>query len=601
MTDALNSRVARFETNEKNVDSWVKGDDSTAIDFGGPATVRTPAKLIRDLAAYIMGIATQTVSDYPGLRAYTGTANTIKVTGYLATKKPAGIAGSFTRDSSDTTSADNGGTIIVSTDGTRWKRTYSGDVNVQWFGADATGTVDSTPAFQAALVWQAVTFAPIFMPSGTYILNGQLTYTVPLKLKGEGLDKTTLKCQFAGGATLVASGTNAHMPGTLVERFLASGLGPTGNGEVFYQSQTFESNRNGVFRDLQLANFDRAGLVITDSYDCFFTNLRLWAMGDGRTHGHGILLDRATWPVNNSYASTGNHYEDISCMNSYRGIGVTSGNQICYSDFKHITGEICDASIQTHLGTPPTNGWIGQNAFMRVYSESNISAGIITSKGTEIECRAATYVGGGANLSNYASNFVRFNGGVMYVGAGGTDSPTIQFQDGNMNNLCSILYRPTLFQLQFRSQNNNQMFLLNDGPAAGAASYAQFSCPENVGTAKVFFGLSTGSFIDYGISQPNSFSFVGGASSGKTWFRTGISLQANRFIGSATLVAGVASINTTGITANSKVFITISTPGGTPGFLYAAPADFVVGTSFKIRSTSVADTSVVSWVILDAQ
>ncbi|RAR53899.1 hypothetical protein C7401_12673 [Paraburkholderia unamae] len=48
MTDALNSRVARFEQNEANVDTWAKGDATTSVDFGG-GPVRSPAKLIADL------------------------------------------------------------------------------------------------------------------------------------------------------------------------------------------------------------------------------------------------------------------------------------------------------------------------------------------------------------------------------------------------------------------------------------------------------------------------------------------------------------------------------------------------------------------------
>ena len=46
-----------------------------------------------------------------------------------------GGEGLFYKDTSDTTSADNGGTIIVDSDGNRWKRVYSGSINVRWFGA----------------------------------------------------------------------------------------------------------------------------------------------------------------------------------------------------------------------------------------------------------------------------------------------------------------------------------------------------------------------------------------------------------------------------------------------------------------------------------
>lgn len=90
------------------------------------------------------------VADYTALRAYVGPAASGYVTGYLVAAAPSGIAGLFTRDDADTTSADNGGTIIVATNGKRWKRAFSGEVNVQWFGAKCDGTANDWAAIQAA-------------------------------------------------------------------------------------------------------------------------------------------------------------------------------------------------------------------------------------------------------------------------------------------------------------------------------------------------------------------------------------------------------------------------------------------------------------------
>jgi hypothetical protein len=73
------------------------------------------------------------------------------VTGYLASANPSGIAGIFTRDDADTTSADNGGTIIVASNGKRWKRVYTGAVDVEWFGALGDGTTDDSGAIADAI------------------------------------------------------------------------------------------------------------------------------------------------------------------------------------------------------------------------------------------------------------------------------------------------------------------------------------------------------------------------------------------------------------------------------------------------------------------
>lgn len=58
--------------------------------------------------------------------------------------------GEFYFDASDTTSTDNIGTIIVTTGGARWKREYSGPVDVTWFGAIGDGVTSDSTAFQNA-------------------------------------------------------------------------------------------------------------------------------------------------------------------------------------------------------------------------------------------------------------------------------------------------------------------------------------------------------------------------------------------------------------------------------------------------------------------
>lgn len=91
------------------------------------------------------------VADYTALRTYNGTEKSIQVTGYLVGVAPSGFAGTFTRDDGDTTSAENGGTIIVASNGTRWKRVYSGGVDVRWFGAVGDGTLHQLSEYFSSL------------------------------------------------------------------------------------------------------------------------------------------------------------------------------------------------------------------------------------------------------------------------------------------------------------------------------------------------------------------------------------------------------------------------------------------------------------------
>ncbi|MGW2795186.1 hypothetical protein ACWC9H_35415 [Streptomyces sp. NPDC001251] len=71
----------------------------------------------------------------------------------------------------------------------------------------------------------------------------------------------------------------------------------------------------------------------------------------------------------------------------------------------------------------------------------------------------------------------------------------------------------------------------------------------------------------------------------------------NAMMGSATLVAGTVVVNTTKVTANSRIILTAQTSGAAPGALRVSAR--TAGTSFTITSTSGTDTSLVAWVILE--
>lgn len=67
--------------------------------------------------------------------------------------------------------------------------------------------------------------------------------------------------------------------------------------------------------------------------------------------------------------------------------------------------------------------------------------------------------------------------------------------------------------------------------------------------------------------------------------------------GAATLVAGTVTVNTTAVTANSRIFMNGQNSSGTHGELTISAR--VAGTSFTITSTSATDTRLVAWFILE--
>lgn len=71
----------------------------------------------------------------------------------------------------------------------------------------------------------------------------------------------------------------------------------------------------------------------------------------------------------------------------------------------------------------------------------------------------------------------------------------------------------------------------------------------------------------------------------------------NASMGTAILAGGTATVNTTLVTANSRIFLTAQSTGGTPGALRVSAR--TPGTSFVITSTSATDTSTVAWHIVE--
>jgi hypothetical protein len=80
---------------------------------------------------------------------------------------------------------------------------------------------------------------------------------------------------------------------------------------------------------------------------------------------------------------------------------------------------------------------------------------------------------------------------------------------------------------------------------------------------------------------------------------TGVSIKGggNCKIGSATLAAGTVTVANTAVTANSKIFLTPTAAGGTPGI--PAVTTITPATSFVITSSNPLDTSTIEYLIVE--
>lgn len=141
-----------------------------------------------------------TIESIAALRLLTGTTSATQL--ILLWNHVAGDGGGvFRYDSTDTTTADNGGTVIVDAAGKRWKRQYAdGYIQADWFGI-LDNNADRTSALNAAI--SASASATLILPAGTIRLDGQIVINVSnITIQGAGRLTTTLDLNYTSGPAI---------------------------------------------------------------------------------------------------------------------------------------------------------------------------------------------------------------------------------------------------------------------------------------------------------------------------------------------------------------------------------------------------------------
>lgn len=120
------------------------------------------------------------VLNYQDFRALTTLPKGVDVIG-------PGISGRFLLDKEDTTSEDNGGTLIVTSTGARYKRQNTTVVNPQMFGVVSDRTVNSTEALKRAFIFANYANLPVSFEGISEILldrHSNITVRVPVNFCG---------------------------------------------------------------------------------------------------------------------------------------------------------------------------------------------------------------------------------------------------------------------------------------------------------------------------------------------------------------------------------------------------------------------------------
>lgn len=81
------------------------------------------------------------------------------------------------------------------------------------------------------------------------------------------------------------------------------------------------------------------------------------------------------------------------------------------------------------------------------------------------------------------------------------------------------------------------------------------------------------------------------------WDAISLKDGSNKRMGQATLVAGEAVVSNTSVTADTRIFLSHASSGGTLGHLHISARS--AGVSFTITSSSGTDTSTVNWLLIE--
>jgi hypothetical protein len=132
------------------------------------------------------------VPNIAALRAVTSTTvsnSQVYVLGYYQASDNG--EGAFVYIASDTTSADNGGTIIIDASNRRWYRETEGlPLNVLWFGARGDGSTDDSATFQATVTAAVAAHVGVRIPgvADSYRIGTTITVAGALDISGDGVN-----------------------------------------------------------------------------------------------------------------------------------------------------------------------------------------------------------------------------------------------------------------------------------------------------------------------------------------------------------------------------------------------------------------------------
>jgi len=295
-----------------------------------------------------------------------------------------GQEGFWYYDATDVTSTDNTGTILVCSNGKRFKRVYSGSVDPKWFGCKGDGVTDDSPAFQAAVNL-----------NNTNAFNGGVDILIP---KGTYLLKDIV---IGRGVKIYAEQTARNNSGSYVPVRIAPASGAT---NIFYFS---DSSMNSEIRNLFIGAYGNTTLNSAIRFTGYANRLEGNMIDACPKYGVYVQAAGGSYIVDNTIAGWAGVPPTFSGLNDFRGALhiITMGDS-------WITGNEISASEPYLTGQVPTPIQMLRDSVNRricAVAATELSTSVISDNIFENGDRGVVILGG--LYSYFSGNRYEMNGG----------------------------------------------------------------------------------------------------------------------------------------------------------------------------------------------
>lgn len=170
------------------------------VDNSGAVNLQIDPSVVVATRQYVDDALLKKTSHFSNLAGLRGEKGAVGKMAFVS--PPSAESGFFYADMNDKTTADNGATVIVAQDGTRWKRIYD-ELRPEYFGAVGNGVADDTAAMLKAVALARALDKKI-IGINKYLINQDVNF------RALAVDFSQSRIMLLNGAKLYIGGNARH-------------------------------------------------------------------------------------------------------------------------------------------------------------------------------------------------------------------------------------------------------------------------------------------------------------------------------------------------------------------------------------------------------